>query len=60
MIADRGVALHSGDGGSGAGAGLVSVLAEGHVADPMKTILDVPFAVGPVMQLRGLGLFGRQ
>src|SRR6266508_4826506 len=58
VVSDGGVAQHGGDGGAVAGAGLVSVLAEGDVADPVQPVLDVPFQPRPVVELVGLGLLG--
>src|SRR6266480_8050319 len=60
VVSDGGVSEHGGDCGPVAGASLVGVFVEGDVADPVKSILDVPLASGPVGQVGGLGRFGGQ
>src|SRR5512139_81921 len=55
---DRGVAEDRCDRGPVAGAGLVGVFAEGHVAYPVQPIFDVPLQPGPVLQVGWLCLVG--
>lgn len=43
-----------------AGTGPVGVLGEGHVADVVQPVLDVPLQTGPFLQASGLGVGGGQ
>lgn len=60
MVAGGGVASHGGHGRALAGAGLVSVLVEGYVPDPMETVFDVPLAACPVGSGRLASIGGGQ
>jgi hypothetical protein len=60
VVSDGGVAQDGGDGRAVAGSGLMSVFTEGDIANPVEPVLDVPLSPDSVLQVGGLGVFGRQ
>jgi hypothetical protein len=56
--ADRQVAQRCHHAGRVAGADLGAVLVEGHVADPVQPVLDLPLAADQCQQPGGVGLVG--